>query len=89
MYAAENVHHMIMQCPTHEETRIDMYRNVYKYGEQLVEIFSNSQEKVLLWLLGRRIDGASDEYMMVSMRISGNAIHKMYRRIGKNRFGVG
>ena len=66
-----------------------MYRNLYKYGEPLVDIFSYSHEKVLLWLLGRRIDGASDEYMLVFMRISGNVIHKMYRRIGKNRFGAG
>ena len=89
MYAVENVYHMVMQCPIHEDDRINMYHWLYKRDPGLEYIFSQSPGRVLTWLLGGEIEDKSADYMYDFWHITGSAIHGMYKRIFANRSGVG
>ena len=87
VYVLENIYHLVMQCPMHENDR--MYDALYDFDPSLRDRFSDSPEKVLYWLLGREIDGENDAYMIEFWRISGNAICNMYRKVCGSRTGVG
>ena len=89
MYVLENIYHLVMQCPMHENDRVTMYDALYDFDPSLRDRFSDSPEKVLYWLLGREIDGENDAYMIEFWRISGNAICNMYRKVCGSRTGVG
>ena len=89
MYVLENIVHLVMQCPMHENDRVIMYGALYDFDPSLIGMFSDSPEKILYWLLGREIDGKSEAYMFGFWCISGNAIFNMYRKVCASRTGVG
>ena len=89
MYLVENVHHMIMQCPSHVVARRAVYDGLYEYDPYLETIFSESPDRVFHWLLGGVIPGMSEGYMCGVWCISGCAIHGIYRHICTNRQGIG
>ena len=89
MYVVENIYHVIMQCPVHENDRVHLYDALYNFDPSLRGIFSANPEKVLFWLLGQEMDGADELYMFNFWCITGTAIYGMYRNVCMNRLGIG
>ena len=89
MYLVENVYHMVMQCPMHEQERRLMYARLYEYDPMLEDFCAENPERVFYWAIGGEITGMSEEYMLGIWYITGHSIFGMYRNICSTRIGVG
>ena len=85
MYAIEDIHHTLMQCPAMAEHRIRMYANLRKVLLILLEISQGETSKVFGWLLGGNINGIDFETMSLIWQVSGNAVYDMYSKVVNGR----
>ena len=74
----ENIRHLIMQCPAYEESRIQMYKDLYGIGNNVRECIESSPAEVLSWLLGGRIEGVDEQDMIDFWCITGKYVCKIY-----------
>ena len=75
----ENTIHMVMQCPSQDELREEMYNSIAELGRNL--------ERVCTYdiLMGKTIDGWSDDDMIPIRKITCTYITKMYYKVLNSR----
>ena len=89
LFAIENVKHMLMQCPSMEDDRVQLSRKLYSIDPSIEERMKNEPQNVFTWMLGGYIEGMDIELMTRFWITSGYAINKMYRKVTKGRDGIG
>ena len=79
-YIEENPFHIVMQCPIHEPSRRQMYDEIGKTSQSLLNVFTNlNGEEKYLTLMGKSIVQISNEEIFTLWKISGFFISSMYR----------
>ena len=89
MYTAENLHHLVMQCPATDTIRKRMYEDLYKYDDKIRQVVCEKPDKVFNWMVGGNIENTLAGEMYYVWTITGTAINEMYRMVLKDRAGVG
>ena len=88
-FAIENVEHLIMTCPAHEEKRNKMIREINDlerhYSIQILRPNCNN----LNTLMGRFPEHVDFDVMLYFYRIVAIGVHQMYQSVIKNREGIG
>ena len=86
----ENLEHMVMHCPSNNETRSKMLEDIStlenRYGFRL-----NAEGDMLMNLMGKRIIGVDSVTMLDLWAIAGTAVNRMYLEFisERERTGVG
>ena len=65
-----------------------MYDTIYRECPSMEKIFGETPSLVLYYLLGRRVQGITDNEMMCLWCISGYFICKMYEKAISTRVGI-
>ena len=90
LYLKEDLLHIGMQCPTMEKTRGEMYNELSLSDQCLDKLITDGPQEVFGLLIGRPIEGFSQNEMYAVWYISGKYICEMYRQTcrAKDRAGV-
>ena len=91
LFQIEDLFHVIMQCPSKDKLRRDMYLELAQVNNQIEEIFADNTQDVFGWLIGKPIE-SFDRYNMHNVwLISGKYIYEMYMQIcmKKDKVGIG
>ena len=78
-----------MQYPAFEGKRRVMLDNVGMIDDMIRLKCAEEPGQILLWLLGKRIEGVKEESMVCFWLTAGAHITGMYREITKARYGIG
>ena len=89
LYAAENIHHLLMQCPGMYTEQLHMHEQIVCVIPEMRQKFADEPSRVFFWLLGRNIPDLSEECHMKFRCIAGKWIYKMYHKAVLNRSGIG
>ena len=89
MYTAENLHHLVMQCPATDTIGRRMYEDLYKYDDKMRQVVCEKPDKVFNWMVGGNIENTAVAVMYYVWTITRTAINEMYRTVLKDRAGVG
>ena len=85
LYQVEDVKHLILHCPYHEDERNLLMENVCAICPQ---IFRRDPD-ILNVLLGKIVQGIDPATMFDVWICAGKAISRMYYKVLKSRTGVG
>ena len=84
----DNVRHMVTQCSNTQYERNEMYRRIYAaIGDDAVLL--ENRGDMLAILMGRNIVGMNEDNMFRIWVISGQFVHRMYKRRIKTPEGIG
>ena len=78
----ESLEHLILTCPSHEDTRIGMYNKISSTGVH------NQNPELTKVILGGFAQGVSYNDMVPVWKYSGDYICKMYYKVLKSRNGI-
>ena len=85
MYQVEDVKHVILHCPYHEQERNELMENISLICPQIFQI----DPDILNILLGKRVQGIDNDTMFDVWICAGKIISSMYYKVLKSRTGVG
>ena len=85
----ETIKHLVMQCPSNENRKLDMLREIKREVGGFAEICSQAPEQVFLWLMGKSAEGIEPKDMVRIWIIAGLHISRMYRDCIIQREGIG
>ena len=88
-FAIENVEHLLMHCPSLNEKREKMLKEIgvlEKYYGTTILLSSGNNLPILL---GKIPENADHEMMLLFHRIVAMSVHQMYLLVLKNRDGIG
>ena len=88
-YVKEDLKHLVMQCPRHQDIRTGMFEDLYSFCGELRTLFVDKPGEVFYWLIGKDIDDCDEAFMNAFLTISGKAINEIYVRTTRDRTGVG
>ena len=84
LYALENIHHMVMQCPGFYELRVQMYAEIKTLSGGICQKLEKEPCRVFNWLHAATIEGVDISNLRALWKISGTFITKMYwSRLGR------
>ena len=89
MYAIENIHHLLMQCPGMYNEQLEMHEQIYLIIPEMRQKFADEPRNVFFWLLGKNIPDISEECHMKFRCTVGKWIYKIYHKAVLNRSGIG
>ena len=87
--APDDVRHLVLQCPSSERKRGDMFSHLENCATSLEARIGEVQEEILPLLLGKRRTGFSFEQMEEFWIVAGTYIHEMYRENLMFKRGIG
>ena len=87
--APDDVYHLVLQCPSSERRRVDMFSDFEQHGISLEARINENPEEILPILLGKCKIGFSFEQMEELWIIAGIYIHSMYRENLILKRGIG
>ena len=85
----ETVYHIVMQCPSNEEARVQMYRELFNANPELYGQLTRRPEQNFNWLMGMQPENVETSAMIQMWVIAGVHISHMYHRQIRVRVGVG
>ena len=89
LYMIEKLRHVIMQCPSTEQLRTQMFCELNKINNELKTLLQDHCAESFEWILGKEMDVVDRDTMHAGWTISGDFISRMYYRLCMNRIGVG
>ena len=89
LFAQENIHHIVMQCPGYSDLRVQMYEVIKNECGAVDQMFAENPSKVFWCLLGSDMEGVNVSDLQILWKTSGKFISKMYQRAIYSRDGVG
>ena len=87
--APDDVYHLVLQCPSSERRRRDMFYDLEQRAVSLEARINENQEEILPLLLGKCKIGYSFEQMEELWIVAGIYIHSMYRENLVLKRGIG
>ena len=87
LYANENIHHLLMQCPGIYNEQLDMHEHICREVPEIQQKIADEPNNVLFWLLGRDIVDISEECHMKFRCIAGKWIYN--HKAVMSRSGIG
>ena len=88
-YAIEKIEHLIMQCPSFEQQRASMLKDIGDISVFFDKVLSDNPSKVVYWLLGDTIKDLGFEDMLGLWLIAGKTVDSIYRQTIAGRDGIG
>ena len=88
-YALENIQHITMQCPAYSKEREEMFGRINNECPNVSTLMEENPPMNFAWMMGRDMEGISDEEQDLKLTICGTAISEMYRKCISSRVGVG
>ena len=85
----DNVYHLVMQCPSSERRRREMFSDIEHCAVSLEARLNENPEEILPLLLGKCKIGYSFEQMEELWIVAGIHIHRMYRENLTIKRGIG
>ena len=75
----ETVKHLVMQCPSSENRRTIMLREIESDVGGFAEACTQAPDQVFLWLMGKNAEGVEPKGMIRIWAIAGLHISRMYK----------
>ena len=85
MSVIENVEHIVMQCPSLDQSRRNMYDEILELANDLGTRLLEDPSQTMLLLMGKSDNRFDIEHLVMFWSISARHISKMYRQVVKNR----
>ena len=89
MYVVEDLFHIIMQCPANDGMMKPTFKAILDIDDIIKTTFEENPSEVFNWLIGKDIPNIDRALMHKVWAISGGGIVNIYRRICRERSGVG
>ena len=89
MYAVENIHHLLMQCPGLHKEQEGMYENLYRNITEIAQKSGDEPRSVFFWLLGRDIPDLCENDLTETRCIASRWICRIYYKTILSRSGIG
>ena len=77
LYALENIHHIVMQCPGFYNLMVQMYEEIEALNGGISLRFEEEPSQVFHWLLGYGIEGVDTSDLWMLWKTSGTFVTKM------------
>ena len=82
MFSGGDIHHLVMPCPSVQDMREKMFRNIFEKGGARIEQASVEKPcQVFWWLLGKKIEHLNDGEMRTVRCIARHTISNMYMSV--------
>ena len=75
LFLKEDLFHLVMQCPSTDEMRREMYSELYKFDNRIMGIFAENAHEVFNWLIGKPINDFEIDVMYGFWLITGTYIY--------------
>ena len=85
----DDVKHLVLQCPSTEQRRIDMYAELRQCTVNLEARLNEIPEEILPILLGKCLTGYTTDQMEDIWIVAGSHIDRMYRENLITKSGIG
>ena len=89
IYAKEDIHHILMQCPYFHNERVSMYERIRAINPNMCAALEQSQGDMIYHLMGKMIEGYPWDDQVKMWCISGQVISTIYYTLIKGRSGIG
>ena len=89
MYVTEDLFHILMQCPHNEKSMKRTFFRIIDIDPCIKAAFEGSPNEVFNWMIGKEIPNVDRNLMHKVWMISGGEIVNIYKRICRERSGVG
>ena len=87
-FCEENIEHIIMQCTKHDQMRRKLTRLIGDFDNENQTAIGQSED-ILLYVLGKDIDGVNNDAKMAFWYETGQIISKVYEVTVRDRSGIG
>ena len=87
--APDDVKHLVLQCPSSERRRIDMFADLEQCTVRLEARINEIPEEILPILLGKCLIGYTFDQMEDLWIVAGSHIDRMYRENLISKSGIG